>query len=591
MLAVPNSNDLIEEAKSRPRVVGLVRVSTAEQAAEGRGGIPRQEAAISNIVARENLECIEIVHVIDVSGTDVLRDPQIGRLLDLVETEQIAGVVCDALDRLVRPARFEDFAILQPFQTHGGKIWTSTQTLDPGSLNGILSSGIQAVLAANELATIRARVDGAKEAKRRQGKCPSNSLTLPLGVSVNPNTREFCYNDKILLVREVFRLFSEEGVRNYSEISRRTGIGSVTVRNLLTNPIYTGWRVYSQKRGKKSVSRNGKTYRQKESRSDGEIIRVQVLEPIVSEEDFARVQRLIAQTRYNHAERRNAGEHTHLGTGIVRCAQCDSPFYCTSTRSRGKRRGYYICARNYYSNRPKSGGCPQRNLREADVDRAVYEFALYTLSDPERLTHILETTLRRVQNTVRPFPAVLDPDAEIAKLRKQEKRLLDAYMDDVINVDELRDRKKEMAARISQLQAASRPKARAPEAGIGDLVGRVMSGVAALPQVSDSRKRKEIVLALFSELRIKDGAIVAFRLHEDYALASVTGGNVDVPLNHPFQICATPEILPEGQKRCSECNTIQPSTSFYRRKAQCRTCLAARNHQRYLRRKMHSSSK
>lgn len=585
MSAVPQPSEHVEVEESRPCVIALVRVSTAEQAAEGRAGIPRQEAAIKAIIARENLKCIETIHIIDVSGSDVRRAPQMVRTLHMLETGQISGVVCDALDRLFRPTQFEDFALLQPFQTHKAKIWTSAQTFDPGSLNGILLSGIHAVLAGNELATIRARVDGAKEAKRRQGRCPSSPQTLPLGVSVNPDTRELYYNDQIALVREMFRLFAEEGIWNYSEIQRRTGIGHMTVRNILKNPIYTGWRVYSQKRGKKLVSRTGKTYRQKEDRPLEDVIRVKVLDPIVSEETFERVQRLVAQTRYNHVERRKAREHCHLGTGIAHCGYCDSPLYCPSKRVEGGRRGYYTCKRNYYVYRPKTDGCPQCNLRESDVDRAIYDFTLHTLLDAERLTRILETAIQRMREVVQPFPAALDPDAEIAKLHRQDKRLMDAYALEAISVEELREKRKEIASRVARLKLVARPQEATPQFDVEALVRRVVGGVGALPLVSDSYKRKEIVHALFSELRIKDKAIVGFRLHEDFAVPGVAGGNVQVSLETPFQICAEPEVLPDGQKRCSACNEIQPNENFHPRKSQCRTCVAIRSHERYLRRK------
>jgi DNA invertase Pin-like site-specific DNA recombinase len=112
MSAVPNSHEHVEQAESRPRVVGLVRLSTAEQAAEGRAGEARQEATIKAVCERENLECIEVVRIVDVSGSDMLQAVQARSILALVADGSIAGVVVDAFDRLCRTTKFADLAIL-----------------------------------------------------------------------------------------------------------------------------------------------------------------------------------------------------------------------------------------------------------------------------------------------------------------------------------------------------------------------------------------------------------------------------------------------------------------------------------------------
>src|ERR1700741_1660790 len=60
--------------------------------------------------------------------------------------------------------------------------------------------------------------------------------------------------------------------------------------NQLRNPIWTGYRVYSHKRGEKRPSRNGRQADRKKIRR-AEPLRVKLnIEPLVSEEQFAQAQ-------------------------------------------------------------------------------------------------------------------------------------------------------------------------------------------------------------------------------------------------------------------------------------------------------------
>jgi DNA invertase Pin-like site-specific DNA recombinase len=96
----------------------------------------------------------------------------------------------DAFERLCRTTKFSDLAILQPFQDRGAKIWTATQTFDFCQQQSLLLPGLHALIAGDELAKIRSRVHGAKEAKRRRGECPNPLTTLPLGLTIDPATRK-----------------------------------------------------------------------------------------------------------------------------------------------------------------------------------------------------------------------------------------------------------------------------------------------------------------------------------------------------------------------------------------------------------------
>jgi DNA invertase Pin-like site-specific DNA recombinase len=81
--------------------IGFCRLSTEEQAQEGRAGLLRQHQEIRLSVERWNLEIVRTVEIADVSGTQVLESQEFQELLHSLP--DVDGVVVAAIDRLMRP--------------------------------------------------------------------------------------------------------------------------------------------------------------------------------------------------------------------------------------------------------------------------------------------------------------------------------------------------------------------------------------------------------------------------------------------------------------------------------------------------------
>jgi len=190
-------------------------------------------------------------------------------------------------------------------------------------------------------------VHGAKEEKRKQGKCPNSYITLPTGVTYDRKAEKYGFNEKIADVVKAFRLIDEEGICNLREVERRVGIHHRTLANILRNPIYIGIRRYDQKRGnEKYIGENGRQAgRKKISRNKDEIISVKISDnPPVCPERFRRVQDILSGKKRNWRLQRGSNPVVNLGVGIAKCAFCNSPLYCSSgKRSDRKRIGYYFC--------------------------------------------------------------------------------------------------------------------------------------------------------------------------------------------------------------------------------------------------------
>jgi len=569
--------------------VGLLRVSTAGQAADDRGGLPRQRRVVEQTIKSKGLDCLNIYEISDVSGTEVLRNPTVIEILELVRSGVIHGLVVADLDRLFRPTEPTDYAILQVFKDTNATIYSGDVEYRLGTKDGQLLSGIRSAISAFEIQLMKERQHGAREEKRRKGHCPTNKLTMPYGTTFNRVTQKWEWNEKAAIVAEVFRLI-DEGERNYSKLGRQFGVTAQTIRNWIANPIYMGWKVWDEKRGEKRVSRTGKSYRAKTQRSESEVIRVRVLDPLVSEEVWERVQGVAKTIHFNHVERLTRDTAVNLGAGVAVCGYCGQSFYCSSGKRTGKKRqGYYQCKANHYVYRKELGGCKQSNLRQDVLDPLIEAFATQVLTDEAILVSLIEISLQRMAAVVHPFPgASANPAAaNLQTLKKREKRLLDAYEAGEIELSELRERRDEIRKMAAAIER-SEVKEPAHAFELNEFARQVVRGARALRSITDPKAKKELIHALFENVVVKDDAIMAFELKADLLPAGAlsASGNRLVHLPVPFRPkCADVEVLPSGTKRCLRCKEVLPFNSFRGRQNRCKPCVAEQAHEAYLRRR------
>lgn len=571
---------------AKPRVVGLVRVSTASQAEEGRGGLARQHTVIRHTVERKGLDCLRVYELTDVSGTTVLQNPQIQEILGLVKSGIIQGLVVADLDRLFRPDCPTDFAILQVFKDTGAVIHSGDIEYDLSSKHGLLFSHIRSAISGYELSLMKERQQGAKEEKRRAGKCPTNSLTLPLGVGYDRQNEKFHWTPEIVKVQELFTLFDAMGIRNYCELQRRTGINHASIRVILRNPIYTGWRVIHSRRGEKRLSKSGKTYRVKVKRGAEEVIRVQVLsEPAVSEEVFKRVGMEMERTKLNHIERFRSDMAINLAAGTGVCAHCGEPLSCTSgQKSDGSRHGYYQCKRNFYLYKKRLGGCKQPCLRQADVDAAVIKFTSEILTDPKRLSAIINDSVLRRKGLVISLPGASSEDLH-SELKRRDQRILAAYEAGAMSVDELRSRRETVRKEMEALTRAADRTANTPEVALAQTARAMVKAALRFSKLDDRKEQKRIITEIFSEIHFKDRALVSFRFRDAAVAAAMPGAaalNETIHLPVPLVVTPEKEVLPPFQRRCIKCGSVKMADQFYRKINVCNACRSIESRRQYM---------
>nr|MBA3915156.1 recombinase family protein [Terriglobales bacterium] len=317
-------------------VIQLVRVSTKAQAAEDRAGIAAQQDACERIAKSYGLNIASRIELVDVSGAAIMTTPEMQQLIRALYSRTFHGVIVKEFSRALRPENY-DFYLFQVMTETRSTLYTANGPMEPWTSQGRMMVAFNGVIAANELETIRARMQGGKEAKRRQGKHPGNEQSLPYGVGYSED-RGWYYEAEAQNVREMFRLYLS-GVP-LVEICGKLGLKRHLVTYALSNRIYTGVRVYDHK-SDPSVRRFTADGRQKNSprirRPPEEIIEKRVISPpLISDAEFERVQDMMASRARRHV--RSAPRMQFVYGGYLTCSICGSMVHVAHQRE-----GYYVC--------------------------------------------------------------------------------------------------------------------------------------------------------------------------------------------------------------------------------------------------------
>jgi DNA invertase Pin-like site-specific DNA recombinase len=362
-----------------------------------------------------------------VSGAAVMYCPGMKQLVQIVKSGECAGIVMKEHTRLLRPEDFGDWALLEVLKEHKVKIYHLDGVIDLSTNTGQFMATVQFGMAAYERRIIRERTTAAKEELRRAGKCASADHTLGFGVGYDWDKQQYFFREQNGEIGRVIRLFElcGQGETGYSVLARKTGLPYTSVRYILRNPIYTGWRVYDMQRdpSTKRVDADGK-YTDAKKIKRAEPIRVRVLEKgIISEELFARVQELLNLKKEMRWRRNNDRPDAFTFRGFLRCAECDSPMLSVRHGNGKSIHDYYICGRAHGSRtrwnardgrfdwRIKQNSCLSRRIRRERLEPLLNNLIGCRLSDPNFLHQLMKDCARAAGSD--------DSKSRVARLQKE----------------------------------------------------------------------------------------------------------------------------------------------------------------------------
>lgn len=228
---------------------------------------------------------------------------------------------------------------------------------------------------------------------------------------------------------------------------------------MLRNPAYAGRAAYGKTRMVKHRARMTRTSRQRGERHGGQACErvdpeqwIHIPVPALIDEDTF----TLAAERLERNKRtspRNTRRPSLL-QGILVCAGCGSAYHRaqTTTRQRGIYH-YYRCSGTDGSRRLNGQVCTNRPARMDELDELVWSEVLRLLEDPELIQAEIQ---RRLQSLRVEHPAGRRRDGlqhDLVRARRAVRRLIEVYQQELISLDELRDRSPALRKREQTLQA------------------------------------------------------------------------------------------------------------------------------------------
>jgi DNA invertase Pin-like site-specific DNA recombinase len=421
------------------KAIALLRVSSEAQAATDRQGLPAQRREIQRIALRYELEIVDEVEL-HVSGARVLEDPDFRALLERIKRPEIEGIVVVDLDRLMRPTDFGYYRIFGHLLDTNTVLYT---TAGPKDLRtDRLPVVLEAELAALERQRIAERTRRGREEKRRKGLRAEGLVGLPRGVAFDHASGRWSYvPPESLRVRAAFDLWlASDGTMSFRQIALRSGLvapeysePSGAVRRVLSQPLYRG--VYR-------VDRRWSNGRPT-PREPNEVHEHVVLDPpLVSVEEFARAQALLARRRGRHVPRKERRDQRAVYAGVLECSVCGASMWVVPDS-----RGYlgYCCG----SSRTRGCGTGQTSIRlaEPQIDAALEQ---RLGSEPTLRMLIEKSAEKNVQAAARPAAVA----RRINELHNQSERAKDAYEAGLYDLAELGKRIAKLQSQIRGLEEA-----------------------------------------------------------------------------------------------------------------------------------------
>jgi len=465
-------SDVISQERTGRVAAIYARVSSERQRQDET--IQSQTVGLRELAAERGLLLPEDLVFEDegFSGATLTR-PALERLRDRAAEGRFEVLLCHAPDRLARRYAYQ-VLLLEELQRVGVEVCFAKEPERGGTPEDELLRQFQGMIAEYERAQIRERTRRGKLHRARGGSQAVLSAA-PYGYRYVKKA-EHCdayweINElEAQVVRDVFARYVEEGT-SIGELARwltdrgvRTRKGKTvwdrsTVWAMLRNPAYRGQAAFGKT---KTAERHGKPTRTTRARGERHGRRLTrhdqpaeqwTLIPvpaIVTEETYELAQaRLVENARFS---RRNTKEPTLL-QGVLVCRECGYSCYRTSTRTSNKRISYYRCIGQDGWRHIGGRVCQSRPVRADELDPLVWGEVRRLLEDPALVRAEIDRRLAALRTE---HPAARRRETLERDLHRAEgaiARLIEAYQEQLISLEELRARTPTLRKRQTALRA------------------------------------------------------------------------------------------------------------------------------------------
>lgn len=446
------------------------RVSSARQKEEQT--IASQTAALREYAAAHALEIPPdwVFEDEGYSGASLVR-PALERLRDLAAETEIPLVLCHAPDRLARRYVYQTL-LIEEFARVGTEV-RFLKARPAQTPEDELLVQFQGMIAEYERAQIAERTRRGKLHRARSGS-PAVLCGAPYGYryvrkSEHADARYEVVESEKGVVRELFRRYVEEqeslaGLVRWlraQEIPSPTGKprwDRSTLWGMLRNPAYCGRAAFGKTRQTDERPKVTRPVRRRGARGSlhsstrdcppDQWIEISV-PPLVSQEVFDLAARRLEDNKH-FASRRT--KEPSLLQGLVACQSCGYSYYRTSTRTSKRRLYYYRCLGSDDYRYEQGRVCNNQPVRQDYLDEVVWSHVTELLTDPKLIHAELERRLEELRSSSPIAAQRAQLERELRRTERAIHRLVEAYQEELITLDELRRRTPELRKKATSLQ-------------------------------------------------------------------------------------------------------------------------------------------
>lgn len=413
------------------KVAIYTRVSTIEQAEEGYS-ISEQQDKLKKYCDIKDWKVVRVYTDPGFSGSNTNR-PSLQQLISDCKNNMFDAVLVYKLDRLSRSQKDTLYLIEDVFNKNGVGFISLSENFDTSTAFGKAMIGILSVFAQLEREQITERMTLGRVGRAKAGKamswanCPFGYIIQKEIYEIDPFRAEIVkriYRDYLsgVSITKITQNLNAEG-----HVGKNVNWSYRTVRQILGNIVYAGYIKYKNE------------------------IYPGLHKPIVSLSDYKKVQVELEKRRITQAQLSNPRPFRakYMLSGLMRCGYCNSvlQIYTTQLKS-GVQLHNYKCP----SSSPKRNShykrhdfdCGFTRVRKNDVESVV-------ISEIKKLPLNMDKVINNQENkdNAKEIKAI---KVALQQVEKKQDKIVDLYLLDNINVDELNKKNDELSKQKENLQ-------------------------------------------------------------------------------------------------------------------------------------------
>jgi site-specific DNA recombinase len=324
-----------------------------------------------------------------------------------------------------------------------------------------------------------------------------------------------CYTVEGMSIGAITRLLNERGVPTRKRISRWE---RSTVWAILRNPAYKGTACFGktkaavrQRTTRRLRMRGGINSRQSANHEQPREQWIEIPVPaIVSKETFALAEELLQANRLRSPRRTVTPS---IVQGLISCQKCSYALYRTSTRSSARKIVYYRCLGSDAYRHLGGAVCDSRPVRQDLLDEVVWCELVKLLEHPELIQQELDRRLVAAREANPNKRREESLRRELAKVQKGKDRLMTAYQEDLLSLDELRMRMPDLRRReqvhFTELKSLQdQLTSRATYLHLAETLSSFLQKLRTAARTNNVSERQRIVRLLVKEILVGDDTIV-----------------------------------------------------------------------------------